>query len=309
MDGGSVGRRDASEADDTSGRGHNGRSAPRRASDRDGPDGRRWTDRESYAKPAGGRRVLTDGGIDPAPGGALRRARQFDAVVRAVLFGWIGFGAMLGWRIGLSWVLQPLVGLGLPVPMLEAFSVMVSFGLGAVTGAMVYLRFFDLGADFLDVSPLSLRKFGYAIGGGIVTAGLIGGGYLLVRVSGLDEPEYIVVDQAQQLPEVLLVLAPLAILIVGPGEELLYRNVVQKSLYETFSRRNAIVIASVVFASVHLFTYSTTLGSLQAMLATLVLLFVFSLSLGWLYSRTENVVVPAVVHGLYSAGQLLVLYI
>ncbi|MFC7197304.1 CPBP family intramembrane glutamic endopeptidase [Halosimplex aquaticum] len=51
-----------------------------------------------------------------------------------------------------------------------------------------------------------------------------------------------------------LLLIPLSFLVVGPGEELLYRGLVQGTLRETLHPARAIVLASALFASIHLFS-------------------------------------------------------
>jgi membrane protease YdiL (CAAX protease family) len=265
---------------------------------------------ESESKP-----VLTDGDgtadedVEAVQRRAIRRGKQFDAIVGATLFGWIGFGGMLAWRVTLLWLFQPLVDAGLPEPVLDPVIVTISFGLGALTVAAVYLRVFDHDLGFIDASWPSLRELGYTLGGVTGVTVVLSGSSRLLQFVGTPEPEYIIVERTADTPELLLVLLVVSVLVVGPGEELLYRNVVQKSLYDAFSRRSAIMIASVIFTTIHSFVYSIALDTPMAVLGTLVALLVFSLGLGWLYSRTGNVVVPAAVHGLYSACQLLLLYV
>jgi CAAX amino terminal protease family. len=89
--------------------------------------------------------------------------------------------------------------------------------------------------------------------------------------------------------------------VIGPGEELLSRNIVQKHLYDGFSRPAAVVVGTAIFAAIHLPAYAT--GPPPAVFATLLQLFGISLVLGVVYERTENVVVPALVHGTYNAVQ------
>ncbi|GGL47823.1 CPBP family intramembrane glutamic endopeptidase [Halocalculus aciditolerans] len=123
---------------------------------------------------------------------------------------------------------------------------------------------------------------------------------------GLSQASHDTLEFARGNPAVLLVLVPVSVLFIGPGEELLNRNVVQKHLYEAFSRPAAIVVASVFFASMHVFSYWT--AGPAAVAVALVNLLAISLVLAYAYERTENVVVVALAHGGYNAVQFLYAY-
>jgi len=125
---------------------------------------------------------------------------------------------------------------------------------------------------------------------------------------GVDAASHSVVRAAEANPEILLVLIPLSYLVIGPGEELLYRNVIQKSLYGSFSRRGAIVVASAIFAGAHIFAYSSPDSGPLATVATLLVIFALSLVLGTAYERTDNVLVPALIHGTFNAIAFAVTY-
>ena len=125
---------------------------------------------------------------------------------------------------------------------------------------------------------------------------------------GIKGSEHEVIQNAKNTQDTsfLLALIPLSILVVGPTEELFYRNVVQKSLYEHFDRRHAVVIASLIFSLIHFPAYATSspLNIGSSLLAILVL----SLILGEWYRRTENLTVPILVHGLFNAIQFYIVY-
>ncbi|MFA9518320.1 lysostaphin resistance A-like protein [Halopenitus sp. H-Gu1] len=118
-------------------------------------------------------------------------------------------------------------------------------------------------------------------------------------------------NQAAQIgmenPEVLLLLIPASILLIGPGEELLFRGVVQGRLREVFSPVTAIVTTSVVFAGLHWF--ALTGGSATGNLVSIGVLVVPSLVFGTSYEYTDNVVVPALIHGIYNATLFSLLYV
>ncbi|AFK19893.1 CPBP family intramembrane metalloprotease [Haloferax mediterranei ATCC 33500] len=107
-------------------------------------------------------------------------------------------------------------------------------------------------------------------------------------------------------PHILLLLVPASILLIGPGEELLFRGVVQGRLRERFGPVLAIGLTSLLFASIH---YVALTGAASARLVTIGLLLVPALAFGTVYEYSDNIVVPSLVHGLYNATLFGVLYI
>jgi len=184
----------------------------------------------------------------------------------------------------------------------------VALGLGTGSVALFYFGATDRDRSSLDVRTPSRTDAGYAIAG---VAALLGLQYLLTVVFGqlgISTASHSIERAARQGdPDLLLWLVPIAFLVIGPGEELLYRNIVQKSLYGAFSDRGAVVAASVVFAVVHVLAYLSP--DVGATLATLGVVFVLSLVLGAVYLRTENLVVPIFVHGAYDAVTFAALYL
>lgn len=107
-------------------------------------------------------------------------------------------------------------------------------------------------------------------------------------------------------PEVLLLLVPASLLLIGPGEELLFRGVVQNRLSEALPAPVAIVLASLLFASIHFFSLS---GAPQARLVSISVLVLPTLVFGTMYELTDNIVVPALIHGTYNATLFSLLYL
>ncbi len=143
------------------------------------------------------------------------------------------------------------------------------------------------------------RDVAWTVGGLFVLFGALFAISMLFQTTGVESADHGTTQQAQENPEILLVLIPAAILIIGPFEELLYRNVIQKALYGTFSRYGAVVVGSVIFSIVHTQAYWTAgPGQVVASLGTI---FGLSIVLGTIYERTDNLVVPALVHGVYNA--------
>ncbi len=178
-------------------------------------------------------------------------------------------------------------------------------GMPVVAGG--YLLVSKQDRSFLDLSFPSLREVAYVIGGFVGLLALLTILSQVYSLIGTGPAEHGIQDSASQNPELLLYLIPVAIFLIGPYEELIYRNLVQKHLYRVFSKRNAILVASGIFALFHYQAYAT--GSTLSLVLALATVFALSLVLGWLYARTENVVVPALVHGVYNALVFGALYV
>lgn len=121
---------------------------------------------------------------------------------------------------------------------------------------------------------------------------------LIARSMGLDSAQNQIVTTGRENPQLFLLMIPLSLILVGPGEELLYRGIIQGTLRESFGPVIAITGASALFASIHLF--SLTGGG---KLVYIGIAFLLAILLGLIYDYTENLVVPAIVHGIYNAIQ------
>jgi len=185
--------------------------------------------------------------------------------------------------------------------LLVVSQVVANLGMALGTAIIVvgYFRLTDRDRSFLDLRLPTAREVGWTVAGLIVLFGAVFAIDFVMRTVGVEGSDHATTQQAQERPELMLVMIPIAILVIGPFEELLYRNVIQKSLYDTFSRAGAVVTASVIFAAVHVSAYAT--AGLGAVIASLGTVFGLSLVLGTIYERTENLVIPAPVHGLYNA--------
>jgi len=128
---------------------------------------------------------------------------------------------------------------------------------------------------------------------------------IAVQLLNLQPAENATTSQAQGDPTLLLVLVPVMLLVVGPAEELLFRGVVQRRIRERASAPVAIVLGGALFASVH---FVALVGDLSAIATTIGILFFPSLVFGALYEYGKNVVVNALVHGLYNSVLLLIAY-
>lgn len=183
----------------------------------------------------------------------------------------------------------------------------VAFSLGLALVAVGYALRTEEGLAFFDVAWPSRQGWVLVVGGTVGMFLILGASGALAELLGVQSVEHGMIEQARAAPAVLLLFVPLSWLAIGPGEELLSRNVVQKHLYGAYSRPAAVVVATGIFAAIHLPAYAT--GPPPAIFATLLRLFGVSLVLGAVYERTDNVVVPAIVHGTYNAVQFGLVYV
>jgi membrane protease YdiL (CAAX protease family) len=195
---------------------------------------------------------------------------------------------------------QALIVAGIPVrdqPVLVVGLSIVLQGVGFGIAVAVYMALTrDL--DLLKYRLPTLRDLGWAAGG--LVALFVGYLAIAVVVSqlGVDTAENAIVEQGRENPELVLYLIPLAIFVVGPSEELLFRGAIQGVLRRAYAPIPAIVIASALFGVAHVFALS---GSGAGVLVYIAVTFVLGCILGYVYERTANLVVPALIHGVYNA--------
>ena len=171
--------------------------------------------------------------------------------------------------------------------------------------AFAYLKLRGLTLDYVGVRVPTLRDLLVAAAGFVAAFGLIIVAGLVIQALGTETAPNTTAEMAQGTPEILLVLIPASFLIIGPGEEILFRGIVQRRLREAFSPVPAIVIAATLFAAIH---YLALSGPSLARLASITVLFFPSLVFGAAYEYTDNIVVPALIHGAYDATVFTILY-
>lgn len=215
--------------------------------------------------------------------------------------------------IGLTYVLAPAVLLvvgmlsfDLPAGFRLALSVVLQQGVvfGSVAAGYLWIRDLDLG--WIGVSVPDLKGalwigFGWIVAFGSVIVLLITV-YLLGLEPGQNQIQGIVADN----PDLIPLLIVLTLVLIGPGEELLFRGIIQGSLRERFGPVAAVTLASVIFAAAHVGSLTGTLGN---RVLTIGVLLVPALIFGTAYERTNNLVVPALIHGLYNATLFSIQYV
>jgi len=222
---------------------------------------------------------------------------RLRAIAAALVVSCLGLGTGVALVIALSLL---LVGAGLdPSPFTLLVISLVSIQGVAFGGvALLYLRvrgrpIGSVGLRLPSVRDLLIVVAGYAAA---FVAAIIGA--IVISVTGAPAGENQVTEFASADPSVLLWLVPASFLLIGPGEELLFRGIVQGRLRETFDRVPGVVLASALFAAVH---FAALTGGTGGRLVTITVLFFPALVFGTVYEVTDNLVVPALVHGAYNA--------
>lgn len=242
---------------------------------------------------------------DETPTEEPRRPTRDESPLRAV-----GAAAGLGILgvVGLVIVSVLVLGVGtvagLPGLVVLALGTILGQYLGFAGLGLGYLRrrgyTWDRVRSYLGVRKPTLRQLG------VVVLGYVAIFALLIVVGGLVEvflPEPAENEGAQTIsgsdePLVFVGAVLVMFLVVGPCEEFLYRGIVQNRLRERLPAIHSILIASAIFAVVHVVALA---GSPTAMLVTVGLLFFPALVLGSVYEYTGNIFVPSLLHSIHNS--------
>lgn len=103
-------------------------------------------------------------------------------------------------------------------------------------------------------------------------------------------------------PVFFLYMIPIMIIFVGFGEEILFRGIVQGGFRKYLSIKKSIVFASIIFSLLHIPAID---GSIYSRIPYVLITFTLSLILGYIYERTENIIVVSLIHGLYNSVLML----
>lgn len=240
--------------------------------------------------------------MDDVPTGASRHV--LVALALAVLLAGTGLVVGLG-LVFLAAAILTILGVELSIGGRIVISVVLLQGVAFAGTAAMYMRIRGLGLDYLGVAVPDGRQLLWVASGYILAlVGALTVGAIAV-LAGLEPAQNRLAELGQAQPVIFLLLVPASILLVGPGEELLFRGIVQGRLREVLGPVAAIGIASALFALAHVGSLS---GDPASRLITVGLLFVPAVVLGVIYEATGNVVVPAAVHGTYNATLFTVAY-
>ena len=234
-------------------------------------------------------------------GGASTRTGRGRALLVAISL--TALGLVLGTTLGVVPVVIEVfrtgsVSLGVGTLLASLVFTMVGY---ALVGGLYARRYLDV-----TVRVPTKRDLLWTAGGLFGTLAAVTVLGLLLFSLGIQGAPNGIGVVGEEAPAFLLAVAVLSVLLVGPAEELLFRGAIQGRLRESFGPAGAILGASVLFGAVHLVAVVGTLGE---SLVSVALITAVSLVLGYVYERTGNVVVPALVHGFYNAALLTLTYV
>ncbi|ESS03007.1 MAG: putative metal-dependent membrane protease [uncultured archaeon A07HR67] len=230
------------------------------------------------------------------------------AVVVAVGLGVLGPAIALVGGLGVSLLGAVAGGVSLAVNIVLTLIVgqYVAFG-GLAVGYLAWRGFDRAGiVSYLGVRRPSLKELGLVVGGWVVIVVTLFVVSAIVQLLGTETASNQSAEVAMQNPAIIPLFIVAMFLVVGPSEEILYRGVVQGRLRESLPAAPAIAIASGIFALIHVMALT---GGLSGRLTTVGILFFPSLVFGAVYEYTDNLIVPALLHGLHNAVLFTILYV
>ena len=160
---------------------------------------------------------------------------------------------------------------------------------------------------YLGVRVPTVRELGIVVAGFLAILGLaLATIYLVTQVLGLTAAENSAGQLAQEQTRLIPLFVVASILVIGPCEETLFRGAVQNRLRESFSAPVAVTLAAILFATIHV---TALVGGLEAIAVSIGILLVPSFVLGAVYEYTGNLVVSALVHGIWDAFIFTTIYV
>ncbi|AFZ72971.1 CPBP family intramembrane glutamic endopeptidase [Natronobacterium gregoryi] len=178
---------------------------------------------------------------------------------------------------------------------------------GMALAGLIYLLWTDRGLSWIDLRVPTKRDWIYVLVGSVGSIAFLYVVSFLYGLLGVPAADSQVVDIVGGDPTMVLIMIAIVFLFNAPAEEFLFRNVIQKRLYEAFSPMQAVLVASVIFALVHFPMYALA-GSTVATLASLVIMFGGSVIFGYVYVKADNLLVPTLAHAALNAFQFVLLY-
>lgn len=99
----------------------------------------------------------------------------------------------------------------------------------------------------------------------------------------------------------------LSLAVIGPIEEFFFRGVIQQRLSTSFATGTATAVASVVFAMFHVYPVLFVAPAPAAVVHMLLYYTLIGVIFGLVYSETETLVAPALVHGVFNSTSFVVI--
>ncbi|MFP9190484.1 CPBP family intramembrane glutamic endopeptidase [Natronosalvus vescus] len=181
-----------------------------------------------------------------------------------------------------------------------------------VAGA-AYLWWTERGWGFIDIAVPDRRGWLMSIVGILVSIGFVIGAGVLSTLLDIPPSSNQVINFIGEDPTMVLIMIAIVFLFNAPAEEFLFRGVIQKRLYASFTKLHAVLVTSAIFALVHLPAYGLVPGGESvppsAIAFSITIVFGGSVIFGYLYAITDNLFVPIAAHAGFNAFQFGTMYI
>jgi membrane protease YdiL (CAAX protease family) len=197
-------------------------------------------------------------------------------------------------------------------------------GLVGVTGDTATVSVAEMGAQFagflavgiayirlqnqqslIGVGRPSLRDVAVIAVGFVVLVGSLTGLETLFAQLGYEPAQNSAIAAGEGQPVLYLFVIPVVIFLNSPGEELLFRGLIQGRFRQAYGVVPGILAAGAVFGLVH---YIALVGT-GSELVYVTIAGAAGLLLGAVYEYTENLLVPIAIHALWNTTVYLLLYV
>ena len=183
--------------------------------------------------------------------------------------------------------------------------------LNVLQTVLIYAGFFAVSLWYLwtrsdadglfEIGLPSLRDVGWVVLGFLGLIFTLNVLSVIITALDVDTAQNAAITQGNQDPVYFLYLIPIAFLLNGPAEELLFRGVVQGLFRRSFGVWIGVAAASLLFGFFHIGALIGGGTGAVGLATTLLLLSILGVVLGVVYERTQNLLVPMVIHGLFNA--------
>lgn len=130
---------------------------------------------------------------------------------------------------------------------------------------------------------------------------------VLVPVTSAPDADWWLTEALRTTPLVWVLVVVGWLLLAAPAEELLFRGIIQRRLTDRFRAPIGMLVAAGLFSLMHVL-FATYVGR-NGIPSLAVVTFVMGAVFGLVYDRTNNLVVPALGHGVYWLSPALLSYI
>jgi membrane protease YdiL (CAAX protease family) len=174
---------------------------------------------------------------------------------------------------------------------------------GFLATGIGYIKFQD-SLSLVGIGRPSLRDLAViAVGLVVLILSLTGLEQLFAQL-GYEPAQNSAIAAGEGQPELYLYVIPVVVFLNSPGEELLFRGLVQGRFRQAYGVVPGILAAGAVFGLVH---YLALVGS-GSELVYVTIAATAGLLLGAVYEYTENLLVPIAIHALWNTSIYLLLY-